>query len=141
MTELTDIDNYNQGGGGGGDPFCTTNTDTGNAYPAVTPGTSADPASPIPGTSGEQERKRKKAPPEARYWTWGSTQASTAAVLCCPLLAAFGIWYSVKAYRLFQHGEYNKSWKLKKVAWSFAVAALLCGIVIWLTIIAVFWSY
>ena len=110
-------------------PFCTTPT-AGGVYPAA-----------IPGTSGESERKKKRAPPEARFWTWGSTQASSAAMLCCPILAVFGIWYSIKAYKLHKVGEYNKSWKLKKVAWSFAVCSLLFGIVMWLTIVAVFWSY
>ena len=123
MTELTDISNNGQQQDQ--DPFCT-----GGAYPAATPG-----------TSGESERKRNKVPPEGRYWTWGSTQASVASILCCPLLAVFGVWYSVKAYQLHKIGEYNKSWKLKKVAWSFAVASLLLGIIMWLTFVAVFWSY
>ena len=124
MTELTDISNNGQHQQGQ-DQFYT-----GGANPAATPG-----------TSGESERKRNKTPPEARYWTWGSTQASLAAILCCPLLAVFGVWYSVKAYQLHKIGEYNKSWKLKRVAWSFAVGSLLLGIIMWLTFVAVFWSY
>lgn len=130
VTELTDVS--------------TLGHDTASTAGA---GAAAHPDATVASTSAgtcavsSHDRKRKEIPPEARYWTWGSTQASTASLVCCPLLAVFGIWYSVRAYKLYKTGEYYKSWKMKKLAWSFTIASLVVGILMWLTIISVFWSY
>ncbi len=130
MTEVTDIEKR--------DPFCTvTAGPVGINGAEPMPGTSSDPYS---GTYTPTQRRQTVHHPGA-YWTWNVAKASVIAFFgCCPPLAIFGMYYAVKAYKCYKQQDYDKSITYKKKAWIFTITAIMCGIVMWLVIILVFWS-
>ena len=72
-------------------------------------------------------------------WSWASTVCSVVSMwFCCAICGFVGTLYAILGYADHKSGDHERSRGKIRCSWGWAIAAIVCGIIIIVTVIAVF---